>query len=77
VAASCATWAMVMTAGMDRPGTPKSDRYGAVPRKKNCSCVASRKATSYFPFTSQNRSTHTYFTLSGFLGGAAHRYTSP
>ena len=35
VATSCATWAMVMTAGMDRPGTPNSDRYGAVPRKKN------------------------------------------
>ena len=31
----------------------------------------------YFSFTSQNRSTQTDFMLSGFLGGAAHRYTSP
>ena len=27
----------------------------------------------YFPFTIQKRSTHTAFTLSGFLGGAAQR----
>ncbi len=27
----------------------------------------------YFAFTSQNRSTHTDCTLSGFPGGAAHR----
>lgn len=32
---------------------------------------------AFFAFTSQNRSTHTYRTLSGFLGGATHRYTSP
>lgn len=31
----------------------------------------------YFLVTSQNRSTHTYFTWSGFLAGAAHKYTSP
>jgi hypothetical protein len=37
----------------------------------------SQDLPTYFPFTSQNRSTHTYFTFSGFLGGAAHRYTSP